>query len=483
MTQCIQENKNGTTHTVSRATGTVLALTLASSLGCGGGASSPNAELDTTALEQPVAGASGSAAKESQPATPAQPRAQTDRVLQSAQAMIEEGRQTFRHDTFGDEAFWGGVLRIHDALKGAALGGVGPGVSPETALAVGLKVDSTALPRSLVRKLRAGQVDLTDPATTVALLKLDAVVGVKGVFDEQGSLSSVGIQCAVCHSTVDDSFAPGIGNRLDGWPNRDLNVGTIIGLSPDLSSVATLLGVSEAALRGVLSSWGPGKFDATVFFDGKAVRPDGAPAATLIPAAFGLAGVNLATYTGWGSVTHWNALVANLEMHGQGTFYDPRLDDAARFPIAAREGFGHIRHDPDLVTPKLAALHFYQLALRAPTPPASSYDAAAAERGGVLFAGKAKCANCHVPPLYTEPGWNMHRADELGIDDFQAQRSPDQHYRTTPLGGLFTRTKGGFYHDGRFATLSDVVDHYDGTFKLGLSAAERTDLSEFLKSL
>jgi hypothetical protein len=357
-------------------------------------------------------------------------------------------------------------------------------VSPETALAVGLKVDSAALPRSLIRSLRAGQVDLSDPATTVALLKLNAVVGVKGVFDAQGqSLSSVGIQCAFCHSTVDDSFAPGIGRRLDGWPNRDLDVGTIIGLSPDLSSVATLLGVSETALRGVLSSWGPGKFDALVFLDGKAVRPDGATSATLIPAAFGLAGVNLSTYTGWGNVTHWNAFVANLEMHGQGTFYDPRLDDAQRFPIAARERFGHVRHDPDLVTPKLAALQFYQLALRAPIPAASSYDAAAAERGELLFQGKARCANCHVPPLYTEPGWNMHRAAELGIDDFQAQRSPDQHYRTTPLSGLFTRAKGGFYHDGRFPTLADVVHHYDRVFGLGLGASEQNELIEFLKSL
>jgi len=409
--------------------------------------------------------------------------ADSDSVLESARAMIAEGRQTFRYDTFGDEAFWGGALRIHDAIKGEALGGVGPGVSPETALSVGLKVDSAALPGSLVRQLRAGLVDLSDPATTLALLKLDAVLGVKGVFDPAGALSSLGIQCAFCHSTVDDSFAPGIGRRLDGWPNRDLNVGAIIALSPDLTPVATLLGVPEASLRAVLASWGPGKFDAAVFLDGKATRPDQTPAATLIPAAFGLAGVNLSTYTGWGNVTHWNAFVANLEMHGQGTFYDPRLDDATRFPIAAREGFGHVRHDPDLITSKLASLQFYQLALLAPRPPRASYDAAAAERGRLLFNGKARCASCHVPPLYTEPGWNMHTAAELGIDDFQAQRSPDQHYRTTPLKGLFTRQQGGFYHDGRFATLASVVDHYDRTFALGLSAAEERDLIELLKSL
>jgi hypothetical protein len=402
----------------------------------------------------------------------------------AARSMIEEGRNTFRHDTFGDEVFWGDTLRVHDAIKGAALGGVGPGVSPETALAVGLKVDRDALPRSLIRSLRAGEVDLTDPATTIALLKLNAVVGIKGFFDASGdTLTSVGIQCALCHSTVDDSFAPGIGRRLDGWPNRDLNVGAVINLAPDLSAVAQLLQVPVETVREVLKSWGPGRFDAELFLDGKAFRPDGSTAATLLPAAFGLAGVNLHTYTGWGSVTHWNAFVANLEMHGQGTFYDPRLDDEARFPIAAREGFGHVTHDPDLITSKLGALQFYQLALRAPVPPAGSYDAAAAERGEAVFEGKAKCASCHVPPLYTEPGWNMHTPEEIGIDAFQAERSPDRHYRTTPLKGLFTRAKGGFYHDGRFPTLADVVAHYEDTFDLGLNAAERSDLVEFLKSL
>jgi Di-haem oxidoreductase, putative peroxidase len=456
----------------SRARQAVLALILASACACADSdrasiAEDPSPEEGTRQIEQY-----------------AFKRPEPDSVLEAARAMIAEGRQTFRYDTFGDEAFWGGALRIHDALKGEALGGVGPGVSPETALAVGLKVDSAALPSSLVRKLRAGQVDLTDPATTLALLKLDAVVGVKGFFDAGSqALVSVGIQCALCHSNVDDSFAAGIGRRLDGWPNRDLNVGAVIALSPDLTPVTTLLGVSDATLRAVLASWGPGKFDAEVFLDGKALRPDGGSAATLLPAAFGLAGVNLHTYTGWGSVTHWNAFVANLEMHGQGTFYDPRLDDATRFPIAAREGFGHLRSDPDLITGKLAALQFYQLALPAPTPPRASYDGAMAQRGRALFAGKAKCASCHVPPIYTEPGWNMHRPAEIGIDDFQAERSPDRHYRTTPLKGLFTRMKGGFYHDGRFATLQAVVDHYERTFALGLSAAERSDLIEFLKSL
>ncbi|HEX6244596.1 MAG TPA: hypothetical protein VFZ61_26940 [Polyangiales bacterium] len=246
----------------------------------------------------------------------------------------------------------------------------------------------------------------------------------------------------MCHSTVDDSFAAGIGKRLDGWPNRDLNVGAIVNLAPDLSALTQLLGVPEATVRSVLQGWGPGRFDAALLLDGKAVRPlDGKTAATLIPAAFGLAGVNLHTYTGWGGVAHWNAFVANLEMHGQGTFYDPRLDDSTKFPIAAREGFGHVRSTPDLITAKLPALHVYQLALRAPSPPASAFDAALAQRGRQLFEGKAKCATCHVPPIYTDPGGNMHTAAELGIDDFQAMRSPDGRYRTTPLKGLFTRAE------------------------------------------
>jgi hypothetical protein len=297
-----------------------------------------------------------------------------------------------------------------------------------------------------------------------------------------GALGSVGIQCALCHSTVDDSLAPGIGGRLDGWPNRDLNIGAIIALAPDLIVVTNLLGVDDATVRTVLNAWGPGKFDAELFLDGKALRPDGKTGATLIPPAFGLAGVNLSTWTGFGSVTYWNAFVANLEMHGKGTLYDPRLNDPAQFPVAARAGFGNTRNSPDLITPKLAALHFYQLAIPAPKPPDGSFDAQAAGRGEAVFNGRG-CAGCHVPPLFTEPGWNMHTAAEVGIDDFQANRSPDKRYRTTPLRGLFTRQKGGFFHDGRFATLREVVDHYNGAFGLGLSDQEKSDLIEYLKSL
>src|SRR5687767_196287 len=400
-----------------------------------------------------------------------------------ADDMMKDGRRIFRFDTFGDEDFWGGTLGLHKAIAGERLGGIGPGVSPRTALAVGLKVDADALSRPVIQSLKRGHVNLDDPAVTVDLLRLNAVLGVTGVFDDAGRLQSMGIQCALCHSTVDDSLTPGVGRRLDGWANRDLNVGAIVALAPNLQPVTDLLGVSDATVRAVLNSWGPGKFDAGLLMDGISFRPDGRSSATLIPPAFGLAGVNLHTWTGWGSVTHWNAFVANLEMHGKGTFYDPRLNDPTQFPVAARAGFGNVRNTPDLITPKLAALHLYQLAIQAPAPPAGSFALAAAARGETLFNDKAGCAVCHVPPLFTEPGWNMHTGAEIGIDDFQANRAPDRHYRTSPLRGLWTHTKGGFYHDGRFGTLRDVVDHYNGAFRLGLSGSDVADLVEYLKSL
>ena len=409
-----------------------------------------------------------------------------DPVEVRALQLLADGKQTFRFDTFGDETFWGDALKLHEAIKGRALGGVGPGVSPNTALAVGLKVDVNALPANLVARFRHGAVDLNDPAITVELLRLNAVVGLTGFFDRSNSLKSVGIQCALCHSNVDNSLAPGIGHRLDAWANRDLNVGAIIDLSPDLSAVAAVLGIDEPSVRKVLASWGPGKFDAELFLDGKGFRPDGKSAATLIPPAFGLAGVNLHTWTGWGSVPHWNAFVANLEMHGKGRFWDPRLNDANQFPIAAKNGFGdlpHISPDDDRITPKLAALQFYQLAIPAPQPPDGSFDVAAATRGDELFSGKANCNACHVEPLWTDAGWNMHTPAEIGIDSFQADRAPDHRYRTAPLGGLWTHIKGGFYHDGRFATLLDVVNHYNGVMNLNLNEQEKSDLIEYLKSL
>ena len=414
----------------------------------------------------------------------AQPGAAPDTDVDTpAQRTVAEGRQTFRFDTFGDEAFWGDTIKLHQAIEGTRFGGVGPGVSPKTALAVGLKVDVDALPSALVSSLRNGQVNLDDPATTLALLKLNAVIGVTGFFQPNGNLRSIGIQCALCHSSVDNSIALGIGHRLDGWANQDLNVGAIVNLAPDLSVVATLLGVPESTVRTVLTAWGPGKFDAELLLDGKGFRPDGKTAATLIPPAFGLAGVNLHTWTGWGSVTYWNAFVANLEMHGKGTFFDPRLNHASQFPVAARAVFGNVRNDPDLISAKLPALHFYQLSIPAPKPPEGSFDVSAAARGKGLFENQAHCAACHVPPTFTEPGWNMHTAQELGVDDFQANRAPDKQYRTSPLKGLWTHQTRGFYHDGRFPTLLDVVNHYNTQFGLGLTAQEKADLIQYLKSL
>jgi hypothetical protein len=394
--------------------------------------------------------------------------------------LLARGRRIFRYDTFGDQAFWGGALQLHRAIAGQANGGVGPGVSPKTALSVGLKVDATRIPKKVAAAIKAGKVNLDDPKVTLALLKLNAVVGVRGFF-RGGRLTSMGITCAICHSTVDNSFAPGIGRRLDGWPNRDLNVGAIVSLAPNKKPITDLLGVNEATVNKVLAAWGPGKFDAELFLDGKGFRPDGKTAATLIPAAFGLDGINLHTYTGWGSVPYWNAFVANLEMHGIGNFDDDRLANAKQFPIAARAGFAHVRHTPDLITSKLGALQLYQLSL--PVPHAKGINRAAARRGKAIFDGKGRCASCHMPPTFTDAGWNLHTGKEICIDDFQADRSPTFRYRTTPLRGIVAKMKGGFYHDGRYPTLGAVVDHYNSCFKLGLSAGQKSDLVEYLRGL
>jgi hypothetical protein len=415
-------------------------------------------------------------------------KAFNDAAESHARQMLKEGRNTFRFDTFGSEDFWGGHLKLHQAIQGKKFGGVGKGVSPKQALELGLKVDMNAVPKNVAAAIKAGKVDLNDPANTVLLLKANAVVGVTGFFEPDGKrLKSVGIQCALCHSTVDDAFMPGIGRRLDGWPNRDLDIGSIVAAAPDLSAFMKMLDADETTVKKVLTSWGPGKFDAQLNLDGKAFRPDGKPAATLNPPAFGLAGVNNHTWTGgWGTVSYWNAYVANLEMHGKGRFYDPRLADKSKYPVAARTKQDDKRDEEDRITPKLAALHFYQLSLPTPKPPAGSIDNTAAKNGEELFNGKARCSTCHVPPLFTEPGWNTHKAAEIGIDDFQSGRSPDESYRTSPLRALWETQKihkGGFYHDGRFTSLADVVEHYDGHFDLQLTDKEKADLIAYLKSI
>lgn len=422
----------------------------------------------------------------------------------STRAMMDQGREVFRYDTFGSETFFGNTIGLHQAIAGSNFGGVGPGVSPKTALAVGLKVDQDALPAEVVKAIQAGQVNLDDPAVTLTLLQLGAVVGVTGILNDPNDatkgLKAVGIQCALCHSTVDDAFAPGIGHRLDGWANQDLNVGAIIALAPNLQPVADLLNkglpatgqVDVPTVKTVLNSWGPGRFDAELFMDGKAFGPGGSNASTLIPDAFGLAGVNSHTWTGnWGTVTYWNGFVSNLEMHGTpGNFFDPRLDNRTKFPVAAANELGHVSAAPgaDRISGKLSALQFYQLAMPAPKSQAGrDFDSAAADRGHAVFDGKGRCAACHVPPLFTEVGWNLHPPADIGLDDergrFQAERSPDGLYRTTPLAGrLYKRTRG-FFHDGRFPTLMDVVNHFDGFQKLGLSDQEKRDLVEYLKSI
>ena len=422
---------------------------------------------------------------------------------ENAKSLIDEGRHVFRFDTFGDEAFWTDQLHMEQAVAG---------IAPQTALALGLKVDDEALPQAVLDAIRMGKVNLADPAVTLGLIKQNAVVGVVGTF-QGNKLVKVGFTCALCHSTVDNSIAPGIGKRIDGLANRDLNVGAIVAAAPNLQPIVDLLRLApqDAAItandvRSVLRSWGPGKFDAEIFLDGKAVNPQqttngvetatNVPGATLIPNAYGLPGHNLHTWTGgWGTVTYWNAFVAVNELHGIGTFFDERFDDATQFPIATAAKLGHVSVDPDSdqVTSKLPSLHFYQLALPALKPRAGvDFDADAAKRGDELFSGKANCNSCHHEPLWTEPGWNQHTAEEMKIDSFEADRSPGHAYQTMNLASLFVRerglfmfpgNKGRFYHDGRFSTLLDVVNSYDQRFNLELTDQEKRDLVEYLKSL
>ena len=438
-----------------------------------------------------------------------------DRIVRSnIAAMTEAGRQTFRFDTFGDEAFWGDQLQLHTAIEGSKLGGVGAGISPNQALALGLKVDVDALSGDVLGALRSGRANLDDAATTLALLKANAVIGLTGFFNANGTLKSIGIQCALCHSTVDNSLAFGIGHRLDGWSNHDLDIGKIIASAPNLGPFVTLLSVTQPGItandvRSVLQTWGPGKFDAELILDGKTFNP-----------AQVTDGVTTGTNDGAGRDAHSQCVRARglQSAHLDGRVGDRELlerlrrnardawrrtvlrsapEQVAQFPIAAAFGFGNLNAglnpDDDRVTQKLPALHFYQLALPAPTPQAGvDFDATAAKRGDNLFSGKAGCNGCHVDPLWTEPGWNLHTAADVCIDDFEANRAPDHSYKTMNLNGLFVReeglfmnpaNKGRYYHDGRFKTLLDVVNHYNTCKSLGLTDQEKHDLVEYLKSL
>ncbi|MBX7116361.1 MAG: hypothetical protein K1X64_18695 [Myxococcaceae bacterium] len=409
----------------------------------------------------------------------ATPNAFDGDIREHAKGLFDDGRRIFRNDTFGNERFWGDALHLHHALLGSR---EVEGLTPRALLELGLKLDADALPAHLARDFKNGSVKSADVSVTAALLKANAIVGVVAVTDSNEMVTTVGLSCALCHSSVDDSIAAGIGQRLDGWANRDLDVGWLISLAPNLQPLAQMLNVDEAQLKKVLRSWGAGCFDAVLDKDGKAFRPDGKRACTLVPPAFGMAGINLHGWTGFGSVPYWSAYIAATELHGVGTFVDSRLN-AVQFPSVAKGRSRVVSARSDQLADKQAALHYYQLSIPAPPPPADSYDGMAAVRGKALFGGKARCGSCHVPPLFTEPGHNLHDPAELGIDAFQADRSPTHSYRTTPLAGLWTHTSAGFYHDGRFTTLDEVIAHYDAHFRLGLEPAEKTDLVEYLKSL
>jgi cytochrome c2 len=367
----------------------------------------------------------------------------TTNVVQNASnpQLATQGQQIFRYNTFGDEQFWTNTLQMNTVIEN--------GVSPQTALAVGLKVDADALPPSVVSGIQNGSIDLTSPATTVALLKLNAVVGVIGQVDSNNHLTSVGISCALCHSTVDNSFAKGIGHRLDGYPNRDLNPGAIIALSPALT----------AAQKAVYNSWGPGRYDPRFNFDG-------INGPVMIPPAYGLAGVNLATYTGDGSIEYWNDYVAITQMHGLGSFSEPRL------------GINVTNGTQELVKPLLPALAAYEHSLVKPAPP-TNIDSAAAARGQAIF--QANCSVCHSGVAFTDANTRLHPPSDTGVDPLYANRSATKMYRTTPLRGLAYNAP--YFHDGSAATLSDVVNHYNGYLHLGLTTQQQSDLVEYLKTL
>jgi mono/diheme cytochrome c family protein len=366
----------------------------------------------------------------------------SENVTGPDEELIRSGREIFRSDTFGDERFWTDTLRMHEVIAAA--------VDPTTALRVGLKVDAEKLPAGILQT-----VDLTAPATTVALLKLDAVVGLKGTVVTEGGadqLRQVGITCALCHSTVDDSVMPGIGRRLDGYANRDLDPGAIIALSPALTPDQ----------KNVYNSWGPGRYDPRFNIDGR-------NGPVLIPPAYGLEGSPHATYTGDGDISYWNSYVAVTQMGGQGTFVEPRLGIERRLPPGVE----------DLVTPKLAALREYQLSLSAPAPPSGSFDPTAAERGRAVFQGAGRCAGCHQGQARTET--QLHQPAETGMNPTYAQRSASKLYRTTPLRALWQHAP--YFHDGSAATLTDVVRHYEQALGLALTDGQRADLIEYLKSI
>jgi cytochrome c5 len=363
--------------------------------------------------------------------------AEAPTTAETSAALVAEGQKIFRFDTFGDEQVWTDTLLMHEVVE--------KNVDPTTALKVGLKVDADALPPGILEK-----VDLKSPATTVALLKMNAVVGLQATVDANNHITRLGVTCALCHSTVDNSVMPGIGRRMDGWPNRDLNVGAIIALSPVLS----------ADKKAIYQSWGPGKYDPRYNQDGKNTP-------LVLPPAYGLAQVTNETYTAEGPISYWNAYVAVTQMGGQGNFSDSRLGI-------------DVKHSPDMVTSKLPALRAYQHSLPAPPPPGGSFDAAVAQRGRVVF--DRTCASCHVGGSGTDNNsGTLHPPADTGVDGAYAARTATKAYRTTPLRGLWQHAP--YFHDGSAATLADVVAHYNRVRALGLTADQQRELVEYLKSL
>jgi hypothetical protein len=363
--------------------------------------------------------------------------------------VVDEGKQTFRFETFGDETFWTDTLRLHEIVQN---------LPPATALAVGLKVDADTLPPEVLQAIQAGQVDLNDPATTVTLLKLGAVVGLRATVDADNHIAQLGTTCALCHSTVDDRVAKGIGSRLDAWPNLELNPGAIIALSPALTPEQ----------KAIYNSWGPGRFDPRINFDGL-------NGPVLIPPAYGLKGVHSITFTGDGpDIAYWNRYVGVTQMHGHGSFVEPRLGIDVQNP-------------PDLISDKLAALQAYQLSINAPKPAAGSFDAVAASRGRAVFTGAGKCSSCHLGTLLTDANFRLHAPSEVVSEPepngapSAAARSATKSYRTTPLRAL--QRHPPYFHNGIAPTLEAVVELYDSRQGLGLTAEQKADLVQYLKSL
>ena len=453
--------------------------------------------------------------------------------------VVAAGQQTFRYDTFGDETFWTDVLKMNQVIESA--------VDPLTAASVGLKIDAAALPAEVVAGVAGGTIPLDDPQTTLALLSLNAVVGVKGQVskgpDGRLRLDRVGITCALCHSTVSRDLqvtAPGqagarinlagiVGNRLDGWPNRDLQPGTIISLSPALTPG------QKAAYASWAKSYGPGFYDPRFNANtdpgtNPALNPDidanikaylaagGRP--VVIPPAFGLVGLTKSIFTGdgdtahepAGAVSYWNRYVGVVQMHGHGRFFDERLLINGK-PLTVDHRVG----GDDLITAVLPQLEAYQWSIAAPTlgldgtkwgvTPDLSPQAVA--RGKALFEGQARCASCHTGPSFTDVNtYGLHPAsDGVALDTNYIRFSATRQWRTTPLKGIWmhppylhdgsgalNRTTGKCMDGSDIGTLASatdrvrqdlacVVNRYSTRLNLGLTDAQRVDLVEYLKSL